>query len=112
MTNISHEQTAINHNGTDTPVSKQEIISQILVLITALTESENRSDNRSDTPPVPGKVELLTIKECIELIPHISDYTLRLLVKQGKIRHTRVGAGVRSKILINKTDLLSYFGAA
>ena len=54
-------------------------------------------------------VEMLTLKESIDIIPGLSMHTLRQLVLQGKIKSVRCGAGVRGKILIAKNELLSYF---
>jgi hypothetical protein len=54
-------------------------------------------------------VEMLTVKEAIAAVDGLSQYTLRLLLKQGKINYIRAGAGQRGKILINKKNLLQYF---
>ena len=54
-------------------------------------------------------VEMLTLKESLDIIPGLSMHTLRQLVLQGKIKSVRCGAGVRGKILIAKNELLSYF---
>jgi hypothetical protein len=54
-------------------------------------------------------VEMLTLKESLDIIPCLSMHTLRQLVLQGKIKSVRCGAGVRGKILIAKNELLSYF---
>lgn len=54
-------------------------------------------------------VELLTIKEALATVEGLSQYSLRLLLKQGKISYIRTGAGQRGKILINKKNLLQYF---
>lgn len=55
------------------------------------------------------KLELLTIKECAELISGLSEHTVRQLVKQGKIKSIRTGEGKSGKILVNKADLVAYF---
>ena len=54
-------------------------------------------------------VEMLTLKESLDIVPGLSMHTLRQLVLQGKIKSVRCGAGVRGKILIAKNELLSYF---
>lgn len=55
------------------------------------------------------KLELLTIKECAELISGLSEHTVRQLVKQGKVKSIRTGEGKTGKILVNKADLVAYF---
>lgn len=59
--------------------------------------------------PTPEKVEMLTIKECAELIGGLSEHTVRQLVAQGKVKSVRTGEGKRGKILVNKADLVAYF---
>lgn len=59
--------------------------------------------------PDSDTVEMLTIKECTEVIHGLSEHTVRQLVAQGKIPYIRAGQGSRGKILINKADLIKYF---
>lgn len=59
--------------------------------------------------PAPEKVEMLTIKECAEVVQGLSEHTVRQLVKQGKVKSVRTGEGKRGKILVNKADLVNYF---
>ena len=88
-----------------TQKQKNELITQFIEFVTEIAE-----DNPADTvtaEPKPEKVELLTIKECTELVKGLSANTVRLLVTQGKIPHIRAGLGKRGKYLINKADLLA-----
>ncbi|MDE7289376.1 MAG: helix-turn-helix domain-containing protein [Oscillospiraceae bacterium] len=85
--------------------SKQELISKIVTLLNELIEIEEKS---SDILPTDKKVEMLTVKECTELVKGLSEHTVRQLIKQDKIPYVRAGKGKRGKILINKTDLLDY----
>ena len=55
------------------------------------------------------ETELLSIKECTKAVCGVSEHTIRQLVAQGKIRAVRTGEGRRSKILVNKSDLMNYF---
>ena len=55
------------------------------------------------------KVEMLTIKECTEVVQGLSEHTVRQLVTQGKVKSVRTGEGKRGKILVNKADLVAYF---
>ena len=86
--------------------SKQELISKIVTLLNELIDVEEKSSMKK--PKTDKKIEMLTIKECTELVKGLSEHTVRHLVKQNKISYVRAGQGNRSKILINKTDLLNY----
>ena len=55
------------------------------------------------------KVEMLTIKECTDVIQGLSEHTVRQIVKQGKVKSVRTGEGRNGKILVNKADLIAYF---
>lgn len=66
-------------------------------------ESKNSSDERESKP-----VEILTIKECVTRFPGLTDYTLRMLIKQGKVKAFRAGLGGRGKFLVNNESLYSY----
>ena len=85
------------------------------MLITKITEwldRELHTDNETPTPPSVTKseqpAELLTLKECTELVKGLSEHTVRQLAVQGIIPRIRTGTGRSSKILINKTALLNY----
>ena len=67
-----------------------------------------------DTPEEPARkapTEMLTIKECTKVVQGVSEHSIRMLVAQGKVKSVRTGEGKRGKILVNKADLLAYFGA-
>ena len=88
------------------------IINNIFAELLALQDSLNdRNDNVSskEKETIIEKVELLTIKECVEVISGLSEHTVRQLVKQGKIKSIRTGEGKTGKILVNKADLVAYF---
>ena len=92
-----------------TPERKAELAKQLVAIIFELTSA---GEVPTDVMPVeqPKKpVEMLTLKESLDIIPGLSMHTLRQLVLQGKIKSVRCGAGVRGKILIAKNELLSYF---
>ena len=100
---------------------KDAIIEQIARLITAVAydvepdEVPNLSGREEVVPPAmprhKSNVEMLTIKECTDVIHGLSEHTVRQLVKQGKIKSVRTGIGKSGKILVNKDDLVSYFAA-
>ena len=81
---------------------KKEIISSIMELLSRLI------DDKENSPEKEKSVKMLTIKECGEAISCLSEHTVRKLVLQGKVKSIRTGEGKRSKILVNKADLLSY----
>ncbi|MDD6060431.1 MAG: helix-turn-helix domain-containing protein [Ruminococcus sp.] len=90
---------------------KAELAKQLVAIIFELTST---GEVPADVMPVqqPNKsVEMLTLKESLDIIPGLSMHTLRQLVLQGKIKSVRCGAGVHGKILIAKEELLSYFAS-
>lgn len=86
--------------------SKQELISKIVALLNELIDVEEKSSSH----PKDEKIEMLTIKECTELVKGLSEHTVRQLVVQDKISYIRAGYGKNGKILIAKSSLLSYLG--
>ena len=94
---------------TMTITQKKKIVDNILELLIQLTEDEENSVPQAIKAPTSNKVEMLTIKESAELIGGLSEHTVRLLVKQGKVKSVRTGEGRNGKILVNKADLLAYF---
>jgi len=92
-----------------TITQKKKIVDNILELLIQLTEDEENSVPQTIKAPTSNKVEMLTIKESAELIGGLSEHTVRLLVKQGKVKSVRTGEGRNGKILVNKADLLAYF---
>ncbi|MDE6021084.1 MAG: helix-turn-helix domain-containing protein [Ruminococcus sp.] len=88
------------------------IINNIFEELIALQES---IDGGAVSIPTKGKepalekVEMLTIKECTEVVQGLSEHTVRQLVAQGKVKSIRTGEGKRGKILVNKDDLVAYF---
>ena len=104
-----------------TDTRKDEIIEQIAKLITAVAYDVEPSElaecfgKEEVVPPAMPKhksnVEMLTIKECTDVIHGLSEHTVRQLVKQGKVKSVRTGIGKSGKILVNKDDLVSYFAA-
>ena len=85
---------------------KKEIVDNILELLIQLTED---GENTVPQTTAANKIEMLTIKECTEVIQGLSEHTVRQLVKQGKVKSVRTGEGKNGKILVNKADLIAYF---
>lgn len=88
-----------------TSSEQKEIIEQIVSLLTMLIggniESEKNDKARTDKP-----IEMLTIKECAEIINGLSEHSIRKMILDGRLKSVRVGEGKRGKILVNKENLL------
>ena len=85
------------------------IIDNIFEKLFALQESIDGGAVNIHAKAVSDRVEMLTIKECTEVIQGLSEHTVRQLVKQGKVKSVRTGEGKNGKILVNKADLIAYF---
>ncbi|MBR6984346.1 MAG: DNA-binding protein [Ruminococcus sp.] len=86
---------------------KEYIISVLSGLLRKLTEEEKSEEKPAESRPA----EMLTIKECVKAVHGVSEHSIRQIVAQGKVKSVRTGEGKRGKILVNKADLLAYFGA-
>ncbi len=90
---------------------KTELAKQLVAIIFELTSAGEVPAGVMPVEQPKKPVEMLTLKESLDIIPGLSMHTLRQLVLQGKIKSVRCGAGVRGKILIAKEELLSYFAS-
>ena len=106
---------------------KNEIISQIFMLLSKLVECDTPvfgneiaaptvSVNTSEafTAPAEQKVsvpnepmEMLTIKECTELVKGLTSNTIRKMIARGELECVRAGCGTNGKILIPKANIIS-----
>lgn len=82
----------------------QEILQQIAVLLNSLNESETEPKETKQE-----KVEMLTVRECSEVIKGLNEYTVRQLIARKEIPSVRTGQGKNGKILVPKTALVAYF---
>lgn len=87
---------------------KNELILQVAELLRQLIPVDEIIPAKGEEKP--AMPELLTIKECVALIPGLSEHTVRQLVKRGEIAYMRSDAGERGKILVYKSSLLKYLG--
>lgn len=108
---------------------KNEIISQIFMLLSKLVEYD-ATNGASAITGVPVLVpeaepvtqpteqnstgrdepmEMLTIKECTELVKGLSSNTIRKLIARGELDYVRAGCGYNGKILISKANLIALF---
>ena len=84
--------------------TKEELVSEIIALVEQLADTQVDSIQHDSQT-----VDMLTIKECTEVIRGLSVHTVRQLIAQGKLSGVRTGQGRHGKILVNKADLLAYF---
>ena len=82
----------------------REILQQVTQLLNSLTESEPAQQETKQE-----KVEMLTFRECSEVIKGLNEYTVRQLIARKEIPSVRTGQGKNGKILVPKAALLSYF---
>ncbi len=104
---------------------KYEIISQIIVLLGKLIECDTPDATETAKPAVPvpsdatpvttkpnavapdPKMEMLTIRECTDLVKGLTSNTIRKLIKRGELDYIRAGCGANGKILISKANLMA-----
>lgn len=91
---------------------KQQSISQIVLLLEQLIESQSPEPAPQSDQIENQSLEMLAIKECAALVNGLSEHTVRQLVAQDKVAYVRAGSGVRGKILVSKAALLKYLGVA
>ena len=86
---------------------------ELIAAVSALLEKMIPVEEETPTITVskPALPEMLTVKECAALITGLTEHTVRMLVKQGKVKYIRCGQDTRGKILVSKDSLLKYLGA-
>lgn len=89
---------------------RDRIIIKVIALLEEFIDTQESDDNiiseESDTKA--STTEMLTVRECTDLIQGLTAYTVRLLASSGKISSVRAGEGKNGKILVNKSSLLDY----
>ena len=87
--------------------------SELIAAVTALLEKMITVEDEPATITVskPALPEMLTVKECAALVSGLTEHTVRMLVKQDKVKYIRCGQGARGKILVSKESSLKYIGA-
>ena len=81
-----------------------EILQQISILLNSLNESETEPKETKQE-----KVEMLTVRECSEVIKGLNEYTVRQLIARKEIPSVRTGQCKNGKILVPKAALVAYF---
>ena len=88
---------------------KNELITAVTALLEKMIPVDN--EHTTITASKPELPEMLTIKECAELVSGLIEHTVRILIKQDKVKYIRCCQGARGKILVSKDSLLKYIGA-
>lgn len=91
---------------------KNTLIAEIIALLekSIVVDEENLKPKICNAQSQP--LEMLTVKECSQVISGLSEHTVRQWVAQGLIPYIRTGKGKRGKILISKSALLKYLSSA
>ena len=91
---------------------KNTLIAEIISLLekAIIVDEENPKPQICNAQSQP--LEMLTVKECSQVISGLSEHTVRQWVSQGLIPYIRTGKGKRGKILISKAALLKYLDSA
>lgn len=89
---------------------KNEIIATVTALLEKMIPVEQVPPS-GPTPLAGEPHEMLTVKECAALVSGLTEHTVRMLVKQNKVKYIRCGEGTHGKILVSKDSLLKYLGA-
>lgn len=91
---------------------KNNLIAEII----ALLEKSIIVDDESPKPQVctaqSQPLEMLTVKECSQVVSGLSEHTVRQWVAQGLIPYIRTGQGKHGKIHISKSALLKFLDSA
>ena len=92
-----------------TLTEKEKLIAEIIAILQLKIKADTLVEMKQQDSSVSQHLEMLTIKECTQVIKGISEHTIRLLVNQNKIPCIRTGEGKRGKILVSKDALMKYF---
>lgn len=72
---------------------KQEIVARILALLSLLIEDKETSAPNPSNEESPRPVEMLTIKECVDAVKGISEYTIQKACTERKNPVHKDGTG-------------------
>lgn len=91
---------------------KNNLIAEIVALLekSIVVDEENLKPQVCTAQSQP--LEMLTVKECSQVISGLSEHTVRQWITQGLIPYIRTGKGKRGKILISKSALLKFLDSA
>lgn len=91
---------------------KNNLIAEITALLekSIVVDEENQKAQTYDVLKQP--LEMLTVKECSQVVSGLSEHTVRQWITQGLIPYIRTGKGKLGKILISKSALLNFLDSA
>ncbi|MCR5021145.1 DNA-binding protein [Ruminococcus sp.] len=93
-----------------TLTQKNELISKITTMLDECINVEPAKPEIQAMPTPEQPLEMLTVKECADLVSGITEHTVRQLIAHNKVIHVRAGAGRNGKILVSKASLLRFLG--
>lgn len=70
---------------------------------------ESKRAKKSKSAQSKKSTDMLTVKECTELVEGLTEQKVRYLINKDKVPYTRNGDGPKARFLIMKKDLLAYF---
>jgi len=79
-----------------------QLIAILKQIACEMAKSEAPSSHKDDI------IELLTIKECLELVKGLRESSVRKWLKRGYIAYRRAGEGNNGKYYIVKSSLLNF----
>lgn len=91
---------------------KNNLIAEIIALLEKLIVTDEESPKPQICTAQSQPPEMLTVKECSQVVSGLSEHTVRQWVAQGLIPYIRTGQGKRGKILISKSVLLKFLNSA
>ena len=91
---------------------KNKLIAEVIALLEKSIVAHDESPKPQVCTAQSQPLEMLTVKECSQVISGLSEHTVRQWVAQGLIPYIRTGKGKRGKILISKSALLKFLDSA
>lgn len=91
---------------------KNNLIAEIVALLEKSIVVEENNPKQQVCTAQSQPLEMLTVKECSQVVNGLSEHTVRQWVAQGLIPYIRTGQGKRGKILISKSALLNFLDSA
>lgn len=91
---------------------KNDLIAEIISLLEKSIVVDEGNPKSQVCTAQSQPLEMLTVKECSQVISGLSEHTVRQWVAQGLILYIRTGQGKRGKILISKSALLKFLDSA
>ena len=91
---------------------KNDLIAEIISLLEKSIVVEENNPKQQVCTAQSQSLEMLTVKECSQVISGLSEHTVRQWIAQRLIPYIRTGRGKRGKILISKSALLKFLDSA